>query len=109
LKNALRANVNPGPGSHLPKHNQAFLVQDIEIILRCPMGHQVRICDQYARRVRVALENRHRFAGLNQQRLIIFQVAQRLEDSVKGFPIARGLSSPPIDHQILGAFGHFRI
>ena len=57
----------------------------------------------------VGLEDRHRFARLHQQGLIVFQLAQRLQDGVEGFPTARGLPAPAVDHQVLRALGHLRV
>ena len=105
LQDALRADVDPGAGRHLPVHDQALGSQLIEMLLGGPMRHQVGIGDQHAWGVRVALENGHRFAGLHQQSLVIFQLAQRIQDGVKRLPVARRLPAPAIDDQLLRFLG----
>jgi len=46
---------------------------------------------------------------LHQQGFIIFQVAQGLQDGIKGFPTARSLSAPAVHHQVQWSFGHFGV
>jgi hypothetical protein len=50
----------------------------------------------------VGLEHRHRLAGLDEERLVVAQALQRLEDGVEAFPVARGLADAAVDHQLGG-------
>ena len=109
LQDALRADVDPRAGRHLPVHDQPLARQLVEVLLGCPVRHQVRVGDQHTRRVAVALEYRHRLARLHQQRLVILQLAQALQDGVEGFPVAGGLPAPAVNHQVLRALGHLGI
>ncbi len=49
------------------------------------------------------------FAGLDEQRFVFFQLAQRFHDAVERLPIARGFADAAINDQILRTFGDFRI
>ena len=46
-----------------------------------------------------------RLAGLDQQGLVVFQSAQRGDDGVETFPIARGAADAAIDDQLLRSLG----
>ena len=74
LYDALRADVNPAAGGHLAVHRQAFGVQFVEVFPSGPVRHQIGIGQQHARRVFVGFEHAHRFAGLNQQGLVVVQL-----------------------------------
>ena len=69
------------------------------------MAHQVRIADQNARRVLVRLKDADRLARLHQQRFVVFQRLQRLDDGVVAVPIARGAAGAAIHHEVLRALG----
>jgi hypothetical protein len=79
------------------------------MLLRGPVRDEVGIGDQNAGRVGVGVEDRHGFPGLDEERLIILQLAQRRQDGVQALPVAGGLTSAAVDHQILGPFGHLGI
>jgi hypothetical protein len=51
-------------------------------------------------------EHAHRLARLHQQRLVVAQLAQRLEDGVEGLPVARRLADAAIDNQRVRVLGH---
>ncbi|MND28033.1 hypothetical protein D3C80_185090 [compost metagenome] len=51
----------------------------------------------------------YRLAGLHQQGLIVFQVFQRLHDSVIAFPVTRRASDAAVNHQLMRVFGDVRI
>ena len=57
----------------------------------------------------MALKDRNRFARLHQQGLVIFQILKRFQNGIKGFPIAGGLSTSTVYHQVHGAFSDFWI
>src|ERR1035438_6852779 len=80
LNDSLRTDVNPRAGGHLPVHDEAKLLQLIELLPVRPVAHQVRVADEYAWRVLVRLKDADRLARLHQQRLIVFQSLQRVDD-----------------------------
>ena len=51
LKDALGADVDPGPGRHLAVHHQAAALQVPEVLPGGPVRHQVGVGDEHARRV----------------------------------------------------------
>ena len=73
------------------------------------MRHEIGIGDQHARRVPVRFKDGDRFAGLHQQRFIIFEILEGLENRIETFPIACGLPASSIDDEVLWAFRHFGI
>jgi hypothetical protein len=102
LDDALRADVDPRARGHLAEHHEALAVELVEVVPRGPPGHEVGIRDQHARRVGVGLEDGHGLPGLHQQRLVVAEGAQRREDRVEAFPVARRLADPAVDHQLRG-------
>ena len=54
-------------------------------------------------------ENSNGLAGLNQQRLVAFELAQRSDDPVKALPIPRRTTDAAIDDQLARPFGDVRI
>ncbi len=73
------------------------------------MRHQIRVGNQDPGRILVRFKNHHRLARLNQQGLILFQVLERLQHRIEGFPTARRLPASAINDQIIGFLGHFRV
>src|SRR5581483_9416137 len=65
------------------------------------MSHQVRIREQYPRRVFMRLENSDRFSGLHQQSLVVRQRFQRRHDRVIAIPVPGSLAGSAIYHQVL--------
>src|SRR3546814_8711200 len=73
----------------------------LELLPRRPMRHEVRIGDQYARRVLVRAEDADRLARLDEQRLVALEPLQRLDDPVETLPVARGAADPAIDDEFV--------
>ena len=109
LDDALRADVDPGSGGHLPVHHQSLAVQLVEVVPVRPVRDQVRVGDQYARCVGMGAEHPHRLAGLDQKRFVLVQGAQSGEDLVEAFPVARSAADAAVHHQIFRPLGNFRI
>ncbi len=103
------ADVDPRTGRHLAVHHQALLIELVEVIPGGPMRHQVGVGDQHARRVGMRLEDADRLAGLDEQGLVGFELAQRADDAVKAFPVARGAADAAIDDQFARLFGDHRV
>ena len=109
LDDALAGDVDPAARRHLAVHHQALAVEFVEMLPGRPFGHEVGIGDQHPRRVRVGAKHAHRLARLHQQRLVVVQVAQHLEDLVVAGPVARGAADAAVDHQVLRVLGHVRV
>ncbi len=71
-----------------------------------PMGNEVRVGNQNARRVFVRLEHAHRFARLHHQCLIVFKSTKRRDDHIVVFPSARSAANAAIDNKFVGAFSN---
>ena len=109
LHDALAADVDPRAGRHLAVHHQALAVELVEVLPRGPLGHQVGVGQQHARRVGVGAEHAHRLARLDQQRLVGLQRAQRRQDRVEAVPVARRLADAAVDDQRVRVLGHLGV
>ncbi len=103
LDHALRPDVLPRPGGVLREHRQVLVLQVIED--GPGRLHDVGVGHHHARGQPVGFEDRHGHAGLDRQRLVVFQVQQSLHDGVVRFPVARALPDAAVDHQPLGRLG----
>ena len=109
LDDSLRADVDPRARRHLAEHHQPLAVELVEVLPRRPFRHEVRVRDQHARRVHVRAEYAHRLARLDQQRLVVVQVAQRGDDRVEALPIACGAADAAVDDECLRILANFGI
>ena len=76
LDDALRADVNPRAGGHLAVHDEAELFELVELLPVGPVADEVGVADKHARRIFVGAEDGDGLAGLDQQRLVVIEVAQ---------------------------------
>ena len=60
---------------------------------------------QDPRRIGVRAEHAHRFARLDEQRLVVLERAQRGDDLLEALPVARRFADAAVDDQFLGALG----
>ena len=109
LDDPLAADVDPRPGRHLAVHHQAAAVQLVEMVPRRPARDQVRVGDQHARGVRVGAEHPDRLARLDEERLIILQPGEGLDDPVVALPVAGGAADPAVDDQVGRPLGDLRV
>jgi hypothetical protein len=70
---------------------------------------EVRVGDQHARRVGMGAEDADRLAGLHQQGLVRFKLAQGRDDPIKTLPIPRRAPDAAIDDELLRLLGDLRI
>src|SRR4051812_40745923 len=89
LHDALRADVDPAAGSHLPVHHEPLAIELVEALPGRPFRYDVRVGNEHARGVLVRSKDANRLAGLDEQRLIIVQALKRLNDLVEALPVAR--------------------
>ena len=109
LQDALGPDVDPGPRGHLAVHHQPGRVELAEVRPRRPLGDEVGVGDQHARRVRVGLEHRHRLAGLHEQRLVVPEPGELAPDRLQAGAVARRLADPAVDDEVLRALGDVRV
>ena len=103
LHDALAADVDPRAGGHLAVHHQALAIELVEMLPGRPVRHEVGVGDQHARRIGMGAEHADRLAGLHQQRLVVFELAQRGDDAVEALPVARRAADAAIDHELAAA------
>ena len=104
LDDALGADVDPRPRGHLAVHEQALAVELVEVLPSRPLGHEVRVREQHARRIGMRLEHPNRLARLDEEGLVVIQLAQGLEDLVEAGPVTRGAADAAVDDELLGPF-----
>ena len=75
LEDSLRADVDPAACGHLAEHRQPERLQPAELVPRRPAGHEHRVRDQHARRLRVRPEDPDRLAALDEHRLVVARAA----------------------------------
>ena len=75
LHDALAADVDPGAGRHLAVHHQALAIELVEVVPGRPVRHEVGVGDQHARRIGMGAEHADRLARLDQQRLVVLELA----------------------------------
>ena len=105
LHDALRADIDPGAGGHLAVHHEPLAIELVEAVPGRPVRHEVGVGDQDPRRVGVGAEHADRLAGLDEQRLIALEAAQRRDDAVERLPIARRAADPAIDDELARPLG----
>jgi hypothetical protein len=106
LHDALRADIDPRAGGHLAIHGQALGIEFVEMLPGRPFRHQVGIGDQDARRIFMGAKHPDWLARLHQQRLVIAQPAQRVDDAVETVPVACCPPDAAIDNQFLRVLRH---
>ncbi len=101
LQDALRADVDPAARGHLSEHHEAARREIVEVLLRRPVRHEVRVGDHHARRVGVGADHPDRLARLDEQRLVGAEFAKALDDRIEGLPRACGLAAAAVDDEVL--------
>ena len=109
LQDALRADVDPRAGRHLPEHDLVLGFELAEVLPRGPLPDQVRVGDEHARRLRRRLEHADGFSRLHEQRLVRFEAPQRRDDELEALPIARRLAAAAVHDEVRGILGHLGI
>ncbi len=109
LQDALRADVDPRARGHLAVHHQALAVELVEVLPGGPRRHQHRVRDEHARRVGVRAEDTDRLAGLDEEGLLVAELAQAADDRVVALPVARGLADAAVDDEVLGPLRHLGV
>ena len=109
LQDALRADVDPRAGRHLPVHRQAEVLEPAELVPRRPLGHEVRVGDEHPRRPLVGAEHADRLARLHEHRLVVARVRSVAHDGVERVPRSRGAAGAAVDDELVGMLGHLGV
>ena len=109
LHDPLGADVDPTARGHLAVHHEPLAVELMKVVPVRPGRHEVGIGDQHARGVGVRAKDADRLSRLDEQRLVVLEPAQRLDDSIETLPVARGTADPAVDDQLLGPLGDFGV
>ena len=109
LQDPLRPDVDPGAGGHLAVHHQAGLLELAEDLPGRPLADEVRVGDEDARRPRMRAHDPDRLARLDQQRLVVAELAQLADDRVEGGPRPRRASGPAVDDEVIRVLGDLRV
>ena len=109
LNDSLCADVDPASGRHLAVHRELKCLEPVELIAGCPMGHEVGVCNEHSWRVAERSEDTHGFSRLHQQRLIVFQPAERFDNRVELFPAPGRPAGAAVDDQLAGILRHLFI
>ena len=109
LHDPLGADVDPRAGGHLPVHRQPLGLESAELVPRRPLGNEVRVGDQHPRRPLVRAEDADGLARLDEQRLVVVQLAQARDDRVERVPRAGGPTGAAVDDERVGMLGDIRV
>ena len=109
LHDALTADVDPGSCGHLPVHHQAFAVEFPKLLPCRPRRDQIRVRDQDPRRIDVGSKHPDRLARLDEQRLVVAQLAEARDDRLVGLPVPCSLADSAIDDEVFGSLGHLGV
>ena len=102
LQNPQCSDVNLAPCGHLPIPGQVAILEAPEGVPGRPCRYQPRIDDQRTRGPSARLEDAAGFAGLDEQRLVVVEAAERGNDRVVRPPGSRRLAGATVHDQIVG-------
>ena len=109
LQNALCADVDPTAGGHLAVHHEALTVELVKVVPVSPFADEVGVGDDDAGRHVVGREDADGLAGLDQQRFLVAEVLELVNDGVETLPVPGRLADAAVDDEILRALGDFGI
>ncbi len=109
LNDALGADIDPRAGRHLAVHHQALLIELVEVLPIGPVGYQVGVRNEHARRIGMGPDDGYRLARLDEQRFVGFEILQRGADGIEVVPGARSATDPAINDQLVRVFGDIRM
>ena len=109
LEDALGTDIDPASGCHLAVHGQPFGLQTPELIPGGPVRNDQGIGQEDPGGLRMSLEHGHRLPGLHDQRLVVFQVFERLHDGPETLPVPGRLPRPSVDDELFGLLADLRI
>ena len=74
-----------------------------------PMANEIAVRDEYARRIFVGLEDADGLAGLDEERLVVFEFLEGADDGMEAVPVSCRLARAAVDDEVVGFFRNFRI
>ena len=80
-----------------------------ERLPRRPRRHQQRVRDEHPRRSSMRAKETNRLSRLDQQRLVVLEIAKRRHNRLVRLPIPRRFARAAIDDEIIGALGDIGI
>ena len=109
LDDALGADVDPAAGGHLAVHGQPEVLEAAELGPVGPVGDQVAVGDEHARRPLMCAHDADRLARLHEHGLVGFQRLQRAAERVERLPAACSSAGAAVDHEVVGVLGDLRV
>ncbi len=109
LQDALGPDVDPAARGHLAIHHQAFPIELMKMLPVGPLADKIGVGDDDAGSHLVGGKNADGFAGLHEECVFVSKLLKLVHDGMKAVPVARGLADAAVDHQVRGAFAHFRV
>src|SRR5437667_2861297 len=109
LEDSLCSYEGPGASCHLTEHCQSLLLQFVEIIPSCPLGHQHTVDDQNPRRHSMRLETCYHFPALYQKRAFFSELPATVFDRLECVQRPGGLRGPSVHSQVLRTLTHARV
>jgi hypothetical protein len=109
LQDPLGPDINPAPGRHLAVHGQAFGLETAEFVPGGPMGDDESVGDEDPRGLGVSPEDGHGLAGLDDERLVVLEPLEALDDRRETFPIPGGSPGASVDDEFVRLLGDLRI
>jgi hypothetical protein len=106
LHDALGADVDPRAGGHLAVHRQAEGLEALVLGERRPLRDEQAVGEEHARRVLVGFKDALGAAALDEEGLVVAEVAEAGDDAVIVGPRASGLAGAAIDDEVGGVLGH---
>ena len=86
LKDPLRTYIDPTPRRHLSVHRQTAIFEIAEDVPCRPRGDQQRVRNQDTGGPGMRAEDGHGLAGLDEQRFVVLEAPQGIDDRVEGSP-----------------------
>src|SRR5699024_10090717 len=89
LQNALRTDVDPRAGGHLPVHHEPLSFEFAKLGPRRPISDKVGVCEEDSGSPLVRAEHSDGFTRLHKQGFVVSEVAEGVNDGVERFPASR--------------------
>ena len=106
LDDALRADILPVARGEAAPADEIPLFQGVEIFRRRPLPDHVAIGHDDQRRLHMGAQHSDRFAGLDDEGLILVHRFEHAHDRIVRGPVARGTSQRGIDDEVRRIFAH---
>jgi len=109
LQHPLCADVRPRPRGVVRHHRQAHLLELPEVLVGVVLADEVRVRQQHPRGALVRSDAADGLARLDDQGLVVGQLAEFVQNRVVGVPRPGRPSDAAVHHEVLRAFGHLGV